>query len=337
MWVPLLWAPLILFTFLVAIRSGEGPILISQLTLALFAAGVAGILALTLLRPRLRVLGYSLCLLAAVSLFVALGGQRPSSATASIFPDTPFLKTLSARGERAGGTAAMADWPLAGNGLSQVYSASQVRLRRHDAFVERTQVDPLLLRRASAPALLLTKEDVQGPFSGVRSQLHLEEVLASGAVLFRDSHIAPRARMVYAGERTDTFDASRLRSNGPVLIEGASLPASDDGNIAEARILSETPTTVKVSVQDTRPGVLVLADAWYPGWWAYVDGRKAEVLPVDGLFRGVELGEGTHEVTFRFEPSTYRYGLVISLTSLLLILGAMIQTWRRSRGQSETW
>jgi membrane protein YfhO len=72
-----------------------------------------------------------------------------------------------------------------------------------------------------------------------------------------------------------------------------------------ARITSWSPDRVQVEVDSDRYGILVLHEAYYPGWVADVDGRPARILRANVLFRGVEVGEGHHVVTFRFAPFAY--------------------------------
>ena len=73
----------------------------------------------------------------------------------------------------------------------------------------------------------------------------------------------------------------------------------DDGR---ARIVSWRPDRTEVEVDNKQPGILVVHDAYYPGWVAEIDGRPARILRTNVLFRGVEVGEGRHLVVFRFEP-----------------------------------
>jgi hypothetical protein len=67
-----------------------------------------------------------------------------------------------------------------------------------------------------------------------------------------------------------------------------------DGDGARAEILRYEPN--EVEVRATGPGLLVLADTFYPGW--RVEGFTME--PVEGLLRGVRLPPGIHEVRFVF-------------------------------------
>jgi hypothetical protein len=69
-------------------------------------------------------------------------------------------------------------------------------------------------------------------------------------------------------------------------------------------------------------GLLVLRDSWYPGWMAFIDGKRASVLRINGCFRGVVVPAGGHEVKFVYRPIlVYIAGLVSLLT---LLLGAFV-------------
>jgi Bacterial membrane protein YfhO len=80
----------------------------------------------------------------------------------------------------------------------------------------------------------------------------------------------------------------------------AALLGNREGDHAD--IVSWHPDRVEVSVDAVQPGVLVLHEAFYPGWVVEVDGRPAQLLRANVLFRGVEVAEGKHHVVFRFQP-----------------------------------
>ncbi|SMO82945.1 membrane protein YfhO [Saccharicrinis carchari] len=65
----------------------------------------------------------------------------------------------------------------------------------------------------------------------------------------------------------------------------------------------------------------VFSQIYYPkGWNAYVDGEKVAIYRTNYILRAVMLPQGEHTLEFRFEPSSYRVGQLISLISSLLIL-----------------
>ena len=88
-------------------------------------------------------------------------------------------------------------------------------------------------------------------------------------------------------------DTAPLRSQWPMLTPRG-------GNYAQ--IVAWGPDRVDVEVDSVEPGVLVLHDAFYPGWIVEVDGKPARMLRANVLFRAVEVSEGRHRVVFTYAP-----------------------------------
>jgi uncharacterized membrane protein YfhO len=59
---------------------------------------------------------------------------------------------------------------------------------------------------------------------------------------------------------------------------------------------------VVVEVDAPAAGFLVLNDAWHPWWRASLDGKPAEILKANVLFRAVAVPAGRHMVRFTFHP-----------------------------------
>ncbi len=58
---------------------------------------------------------------------------------------------------------------------------------------------------------------------------------------------------------------------------------------------------------------------YYPGWTAYIDGKKTENYFVNGLIQGTVVEAGEHVVEFKFRPMTVYVGGAVTLLTLLLI------------------
>jgi uncharacterized membrane protein YfhO len=91
---------------------------------------------------------------------------------------------------------------------------------------------------------------------------------------------------------------------------------------------------VSVDVDARRPGHLVLADTYYPGWKAKVDGREQPIRAANASFRAVRVPAGRHVVEFAYEPLSFRAGAAISALSVLgiaagLALPAVVRRRRR--------
>jgi len=296
------------------------------------------ILGITLLRPSVRIMGYSLAGLVFVSSVLAFGPGISFLPRDAVFPETPFIRTLAERGERIGGSDALQRWPLSGNLIPQVYcpSATQpggLMLARYAGFVERIKADPLLLRRAGAAVLLLDKKDIQGAFAPIRPNLVIQHVFSSGALLLKDLETKPRAWVAYDWRVGKTFDPKEISVGLPPIVENGSPPSGGKGG-AEAKVAllpSDNGTRIEIDVDSPLPGMLILADAFYPGWRATVDGAEAPIFPVDGLFRGVPVKEGKHRVVFRYNPFSVKLGAWISGATFLFVLIEVRHVLRQRR------
>ncbi|MBI4490037.1 MAG: YfhO family protein [Deltaproteobacteria bacterium] len=100
---------------------------------------------------------------------------------------------------------------------------------------------------------------------------------------------------------------------------------------AEAKILRYTNNQVTIRASLNGSGVLVLADSFYPGWRAYVDGKENEILRANLFFRGVPLPAGEHLVEFRYQPRSFAFGLVLSLTTLAGLVLWSVYIWTRGK------
>lgn len=119
--------------------------------------------------------------------------------------------------------------------------------------------------------------------------------------------------------------------------EGRETVRAVKGNV---RVSSRSAHRLALSVEPRCRGLLVVSEVYYPGWEAYVDGRKAEILRTDLLFSGIMLDGGQRNVEFRFRPASFRKGAVISLAALAataLYFTGLLALWtlRRKRGNLE--
>ncbi len=83
-----------------------------------------------------------------------------------------------------------------------------------------------------------------------------------------------------------------------------------------SEILRYSLNEVIVQAELKQPGILVLTDAWYPGWQAYIDGKKTKIYIADYIFRAIELTAGKHQIRFVYQPKSILYGMAISLVTL---------------------
>jgi hypothetical protein len=92
----------------------------------------------------------------------------------------------------------------------------------------------------------------------------------------------------------------------------------------------EDPQHVEFTAVLRSPGLVVIADLFYPGWKLTVDGRPAEILRTNRAMRGVALSAGTHRLAFRYDPLSFRVGGILSV----LGLGSLATVILRARRES---
>jgi len=60
-------------------------------------------------------------------------------------------------------------------------------------------------------------------------------------------------------------------------------------------------------------GTVYLSEIQYPGWKAWVDGIPTQITVAENILRSVYVEEGEHTIVFRFIPTTFLIGFLLSL------------------------
>ena len=137
------------------------------------------------------------------------------------------------------------------------------------------------------------------------------------------AYVVPRARVV---DDRDVPAAVRLLGLEPrreVLLRADPLGGRARQAFTPAEWLSDDPAHVRLRVETSAAGYLVVGNAWMPGWSATVDGRPAPVFPGNGWQQVLAIpGAGRHEVALRYRPPGLAPGLGLTAASLLVWGGA---------------
>lgn len=123
---------------------------------------------------------------------------------------------------------------------------------------------------------------------------------------------------------------ARYRLESGAAVNAAARPRASLAGGAVTWTLDQ-PERIGLRTSAAGAGTLVLADSDYPGWTATVDGVAAAVRPVEGLFRGVDLAPGAHEVVFVYRPPSLLAGALCTLLGLV-IAGITVALPRLHRG-----
>jgi hypothetical protein len=98
----------------------------------------------------------------------------------------------------------------------------------------------------------------------------------------------------------------------------------DTGSASFARPDSDS---VLVNATSGCRGLLIVSETFYPGWDAYVDGRRQPIYEVFGALRGVVVESGSHRVEMRYRPGVVALGAALSFTAIALSL--LLIVWSR--------
>jgi hypothetical protein len=109
-------------------------------------------------------------------------------------------------------------------------------------------------------------------------------------------------------------------------------PGAKPGRKAE--LVRRRPGEEVWRVAVSRPGLLFIADQYYSGWRALVEGREEPVLRADYALRAVPVRPGDGLVRLVFAPASFRVGLWVSLASVVALLPAGIMAARRRKRQA---
>jgi len=104
-----------------------------------------------------------------------------------------------------------------------------------------------------------------------------------------------------------------------------SLPASSPAQDGSATITSFAPEHISIAVESPAPALLVLAEPWYPGWSASVNGTSAPCVPANAWMRAVLVPAGKSQVEMTFHSTYLVPGAVISLATLVLIVLLLVR------------
>jgi hypothetical protein len=92
---------------------------------------------------------------------------------------------------------------------------------------------------------------------------------------------------------------------------------------SRAVIRHEDSREIVIEADAPESGFLLLADAFYPGWTARVDGNPTPIYRANVSVRGIRLPKGQHDVRFVYDPPGFVRGLWITVLALAtLIVGA---------------
>ncbi|MGB9628878.1 MAG: YfhO family protein [Thermodesulfobacteriota bacterium] len=116
---------------------------------------------------------------------------------------------------------------------------------------------------------------------------------------------------------------------GPFLSSNTQHKPKPLPSIDKIEWISESNHRTKLSVHASENSILVFNDTYFPGWKAFIDGKREKIFRADYNFRALPVSSGSHQVEFVYDPLSFKLGAWITLLGIMGCLS--IGIFRRRR------
>lgn len=101
--------------------------------------------------------------------------------------------------------------------------------------------------------------------------------------------------------------------------------ANGPGTLTTKRI----GTTYEIDANMQGDGWIIVTESAWPGWRAYIDGKRVAPRFANHAFLGVFVPKGTHRVRLTYQPESFTRGRNVTLATMAGLIGFFV--WRRRR------
>jgi Bacterial membrane protein YfhO len=194
-------------------------------------------------------------------------------------------------------------------------------------------LDLLNVRYIVVPAVAQPEQDVLRELKNTHPTVYNDDRVD----VLENRDALPRAWIVHSAEqatRTETLKQLKSGSVDPrrtALLERPppDLAHPDNASADRASLTTYEADRIRLRTSTGAPGLLMLSEAYYPAWKAYVDGRPVPLYVADHVLRAVPVPAGEHTVELRYESWSLRVGLAVSLISYLALIALAVAGARR--------
>jgi hypothetical protein len=104
----------------------------------------------------------------------------------------------------------------------------------------------------------------------------------------------------------------------------------------EVQLTAYQPSRLDYRVEAAEGGLAVFSEIYYPeGWKAFINGEEVEILRVNYLLRGLDIPQGSAEVSFVFEPNSFyntkTIMVIFQYLIIVMLLAGLFFTFKNSK------
>ena len=313
------------------------------------AAGLAAAIALVVLAYRRKYLTGLLFGVLLIALFVGDTARInskflflvpvPVRAKGVATPVMDFIAKNSNNQFRTLPVSGIDPMPFSAHNIPVMFTSNPVQKQNWQEILDMFSLDSMLPDMLNVKYVVFTAEQ----YKQERSQLPGKYVPVftspdGGEVVLENKKVLPKVWLVPSVFKvTDKAHALQILQNpvfdprqialvetAPPIAMGQQNLQSDAGSVVVDRYEAKR---IDISATSSINSLLVMGEKYYKGWQATVDGKKADIVLVDHVLRGVYLTSGTHKIEFIFDPFPFKVGKSLTLASFLFFAGMLIREW----------
>jgi hypothetical protein len=157
------------------------------------------------------------------------------------------------------------------------------------------------------------------------------EPVLNRVMLLPDWHVVSDRGKIIEAVKNRTFDPGQTA----LLENPVAISRSGSGSAGAVKYRDINSDAVELTIDAKRPAIMVLTDNYATGWKVTPVGAPGqnsyEVIPVDGLLRGIPVVPGTHHLLMQYRPRAIAVGACISAVTLVsyVLSGAVAMLFSR--------
>lgn len=208
-------------------------------------------------------------------------------------------------------------------------------LKRNQGMIDKVHMiegyDALNLYRRIPPAKSKAQFNRFLTLLNVKYYINPDYTNTGSPLILRNQNTLSHAKMFYAAKcfENDSLVKEYMINNEYdyenvlLLSDKPSLPLpSEHSDIPHTVTIKKyTPNSIHIDVTTEENGLLWISEIWYPAWKGYVDKKETKIFCADYSFRALEIPKGTHTVELRYESLHFKFGLFLSLITVIFSFG----------------
>ena len=105
----------------------------------------------------------------------------------------------------------------------------------------------------------------------------------------------------------------------PVILSDSKESQGYEKIIEKVEIVKYNNNSIYLQINLPEQKFLFMSESYYPGWKAYIDGKKAHIYRANYAFRALLLKPGEHKIEFVYDPWTFKVGLIITAITICIV------------------